>query len=145
VGLFQGRKFLNPLIVELETALAVQFNQVCMFIAKMSGLRLKEKVLYLVHRLGAGNVTANSGWIDMFKMQHKIIRQNPDCAETVGERKTGKLLEELHGHKPQNLYNIGPPSFSYVPSIKILAVGWQKIIGYPAEKSSFGSSRMTQE
>lgn len=34
-----------------------------------------------------------------------------------------KLLEELHGHKPQDLYNIVPPSPFYVPSIRILAVG----------------------
>lgn len=80
-GPFSMKKISQFLLVELETALAVRFNQVCMFIAEVSGPQLKEKVLYLVHRLGAGSVTANSGWIDRFKMQHKIIRRNPDRAE----------------------------------------------------------------
>jgi hypothetical protein len=50
-GSFSRKKISLFLLVELETALAVWFNQVCMLIAEVSSPQLKQKVLYLVHRL----------------------------------------------------------------------------------------------
>jgi hypothetical protein len=52
-----------------------------MFNAEVSGPQLKEKVLYLADTLGSDNVPANSGWIYRLKMQHKIVRQNPDTGK----------------------------------------------------------------